>query len=344
MVSLAIVVLLLEATVRFTVGAPRAERIPLLRVKPDPQLGYRPLPGDAHYSYDQLTELNSLGFRGPDVTPKGPDEFRILALGETQAYGLGLTDDELFTHILEEELNGMAPDRRCRVINLGVRGFTLNQQLALLQTLGVSLKPDYVILFFYIYSFGQFNISKYYEQVKHRDWYMLDFGTKPTGTALWRWRLIQVGRRSALIAFLHYQYKRWVERDSLANKLLRGDTNIKVNQTFNYVDQQLGLFQNLAHRNGFLFSLAVIPLPQQLLREYPGNEYQAGLRRIATAHEISFLDLLPPLSDLYRQLQRVPVAPFDAHYDATAHRAMATRAADFLRRETGSSCYKVGGR
>jgi hypothetical protein len=91
---IAIVVLLRfpEAGVRWVIGVPRAERLPLLRVRPDPQLGYTPMPNNVHYSYDQRTRLSSLEMRGPEVSTKKRKEYGILALRETQLYGLGVAD------------------------------------------------------------------------------------------------------------------------------------------------------------------------------------------------------------------------------------------------------------
>jgi lysophospholipase L1-like esterase len=275
--------------------------------------------------------LNSLGLRGPNVTPKRAGEFRVLVLGETQVYGLGLADDELLTHVLEERLNEGTPGRYYRIINFGVRGFTLNQQLLLLQAQGVSLKPDHVIIFLYVYSLGQLDISKYYERVKHQDWYMLDLGDKPRGEILWKWRFIQLGRKSALIAYLHNLHKTWENRRAFVGKLLRGVRDAEIKQRLGYVKEQLARFQALAQSRGFGLSIAVIPLPEQLVRDYPKEQYQSALQEIATALDVTFLDLRPALRALYSRSGRLPVAPFDAHYDAAAHRAMAEELLDHFR-------------
>jgi hypothetical protein len=161
--------LLLELVVRFSIGAPRSERLPLLRVQPHPLLGYQPLPNDIHYGYDQLTALNRLGLRGPEVTAKQPGECRILLLGETQVYGLGIPDKQLLSHVLEVQLGQTTSGQRYRVINLGVRAYKLNQQLALLENLALALEPDLVVILIYYYGLGQADIRNYYNPARSKE-------------------------------------------------------------------------------------------------------------------------------------------------------------------------------
>jgi hypothetical protein len=286
------------------------------------------MPNDVHYGYDQRTRLNNLGMRGPAVDTKEKKEYRILALGETQLYGLGVADAELLTSVLQGKLRERKPPQRlCTVINLGVRAFTLNQQFALLKSKGLGLEPDHVIVFVYIFSFGNTDISQYYERVKHRDWYMLDLGGKPTGTLLLKWRMIQLARKSAFIAWLHSLYKGWQTRDALRAKLLRGLEDKEVANRLAYVKDQLNQFAELGRRHDFSLSLGAIPIPAQLVQEFPRELYLSELRKMATSLGIPFFDFLPPLRRFYEESGRSPVAPFDEHYDATAHKLMATHLA-----------------
>jgi hypothetical protein len=324
LIALTIFLVFLEVEVRWVVGAPRAERLPLLRVRPDPQLGYTPMPNDTHYGYDQRTRLNSLGMRGPDVGKKEGKEYRILVLGETQLYGLGLADGELLTSVLQGQLRKRKhPQRRCRVINLGVRPFTLDQQLALLKSKGLDLEPDHVIVFFYIFSFRKIDILRYYQRVRHRDWYMLDLGGKPRGALLLKWQLIQLARKSAFIAWLHSLYKDWQIHNTLRDKLLRGLEDEEVAERLAYVRDQLGQFKELGSRHDFSLSLGAIPMPAQLAHDFPRELYLSELQKMASSLKIPFFDFLPPLREFYEESGRLPVAPFDEHYDATAHNIMA---------------------
>jgi hypothetical protein len=250
-------------------------------------------------------------------------------MGETQVYGLGISDDELLTAVLEKELNNrIGRQQRCRVINLGVRGFTLNQQYALLESIGVGLQADHVIIMMYIYSLGRTNLSRYYERVKHRDWYMADIGDKPSGRALLKWHMVQLARKSAFVAWLHSVYKGWQTRSTLRGKLLRGVKDEKVTERFAYVRDQLRQFRELGHLHDFGLSLGAIPVPAQLTHDFPHELYLSELRKMASSLKIPFFDFLSPLRRLYKESGLLPVAPFDEHYDATAHRIMAVHLAD----------------
>jgi hypothetical protein len=53
--GLVVVALFFEAAIRILNGAPQgAEQLPLLRLQPDRRLGYKPIPGDRPYVYDEL--------------------------------------------------------------------------------------------------------------------------------------------------------------------------------------------------------------------------------------------------------------------------------------------------
>jgi hypothetical protein len=123
----------------------------------------------------------------------------------------------------------------------------------------------------------------------------------------------------------------WRSRNELRGKLLRGANDQEVATRLEYVENQLDRFTNLAHEHGFSLSLGVIPLPSQLARDYPAELYQSELQRMAASLKIQFVDLLPPLRLLYQEMGRLPVAPFDDHYDAKAHKAMAMHLVDLFR-------------
>ena len=316
---------LVEGTIRFNFGAPRAERLPLLRVMPDPQLGYRPVPGDTHYGYDLFTELNSLGMRGREVEAKKDNEYRIIALGETQLYGLGISDEDLVTQRLERELNLADPSKNYSAINFGVRAFALNQQANLLEEIYLTeLKPDHVIVFIYIYSFNKANITQYFQRHKHLDWYMLDFDDKLETISHLKWRLTQFGRKIATIAWLHELYKTWKGREDLASRLLSGKMDADTEQRISYIQDQLSRLKTLVRKGGSSLTIAIIPLPSQLVRDYPNEVYFPSLRQIANMLKIPAIDFLSQFRTLYEKNGQLPVAPFDAHYNSEAHIVMAT--------------------
>ena len=93
LLSTVFALLLLEFSVRIIIGVPQKEVLPVARVKPDPDTGWVMLPRDEHYTYEKFVKLNSLGFRGPEVSSKGKNEYRILAIGDSHVYGQGVADN-----------------------------------------------------------------------------------------------------------------------------------------------------------------------------------------------------------------------------------------------------------
>lgn len=96
---------------------------------------------------------NSLGFRDSEVLiPKPDDVFRILVLGDSITFGLGVKEEEVFPEALEEVLNGNAKagSAQFEVINAGVPGYGTTQELLQYQLYGRQLNPNLVILAFLV--------------------------------------------------------------------------------------------------------------------------------------------------------------------------------------------------
>lgn len=75
--------LVLKIGARIAVGSSWPDRLPLVRVMSDPDLGWAMVRGDEHYTYHHKVKLNQLGFRGPEVSKKRPNEYRVLVIGDS---------------------------------------------------------------------------------------------------------------------------------------------------------------------------------------------------------------------------------------------------------------------
>lgn len=94
---------------------------------------------------------SSLGLRSPEVAPQPPaGTFRILLLGDSVAYGWGVDDEVTFARRLETEWNATQPARRIEVINTGHPMYDSNQEEATLREVGLSLRPDLVLLVYVV--------------------------------------------------------------------------------------------------------------------------------------------------------------------------------------------------
>ena len=94
---------------------------------------------------------NSFGLRDVQYSEKKPNDYRILALGDSFTWGAYGTElNQTFAKILEKKLNERHGKLNYQVINAGVPGYGTDQELAYLENKGSELKPDLVLLNFFV--------------------------------------------------------------------------------------------------------------------------------------------------------------------------------------------------
>lgn len=92
-------------------------------------------------------KINSKGLRDREYNYNKPDGIkRIVVLGDSTTWGIGVEDEERFTEVLEDSLL-----KDVQVINMGVSGYGNDQELLTLKSEGVKYDPDLVIV---VFSFG----------------------------------------------------------------------------------------------------------------------------------------------------------------------------------------------
>ena len=146
--SLAISVLLIELALRLFMPQAFTEATPGL-FQPDPPRRYRLTPGHRGRvsnlaGFDTSVSINSAGLRGPEIGPKTPDTFRILVTGDSYTFGWGVEQDETFVARLADVLGSSYP--HLEVMNAGVPGFGVQDEVDWLQEHGSALAPDLMIL------------------------------------------------------------------------------------------------------------------------------------------------------------------------------------------------------
>ena len=72
-----------------------------------------------HGRYERSAGFNVWGYRGPSVGRKRANEYRVVVLGGSSAYGYGVTSDEAIPAQLEQMLRKRTPSPVFTVVNLG---------------------------------------------------------------------------------------------------------------------------------------------------------------------------------------------------------------------------------
>src|SRR5678815_922322 len=142
-VGVALALLICEGGVRILwSNAPAsvaADTLPLQQV-PDPEVLYRLIPGATGHFNGTEIQVNSMGLRDREYSmpaPKGTT--RVLMLGDSMVFGIGLRPEQTLPGQLARML---AP---AEVINGGIFGYNLTQEITLLRDIGLRYKPDIVI-------------------------------------------------------------------------------------------------------------------------------------------------------------------------------------------------------
>jgi hypothetical protein len=133
--------LLVELGLRIFVGT-------AIQYQYDEEVLYRPLPNQKGFPskyYLQHATVNSFGMRGSEVNPAA--NLRLLLVGDSHAFGVGLNDDETLSAQLERQFQ-QKYGPNVVVANGGIPGYGLHQITGLLKSQLNDFRPQGVILLY----------------------------------------------------------------------------------------------------------------------------------------------------------------------------------------------------
>jgi lysophospholipase L1-like esterase len=124
----------------------------------DSALGWRLKPSQTTRlrweSYDYVVTSNALGFPGGDLpASRPPGSLRVLVTGDAFSSAEGVDTEASWPALLEARLAERLPGRLIQVANAAVTGYGPNQYAAVVRTLGPVLRPDLIIVEFFINDF-----------------------------------------------------------------------------------------------------------------------------------------------------------------------------------------------
>lgn len=296
----------------------------------------------SEFSY--TISINDLGMRQKAVAKeKAAGMFRIVALGDSFLWGIGVPDEERVSEVLQRELKSV------EILNLGVSGYA-PIQYSLMTERVLGLRPDLVIILFCLSNdfadnvlFQRYGYYKPYAELDAGGGIVIRglpppnvkrFGFAPShGTTLWGSLLLGDARRILRIVALERKGLIGFDSEliytddqdlSVEERQLKHDA-ILINEAL------LGRFARDLAKHGS--SLIVIPAPTK--REYSrdwsyghdGYFFQAEvvLRETSERLGLPFVETVSSLTgyDFWKQ---------DGHWRPEGHEKMAATIAAFLRK------------
>jgi hypothetical protein len=148
-ISGALCLVLAEVVVRVARPQPRLVITPGGLYTPDPPGLYRLSPGYRGRIYNRVEysneiRINGEGLRGPELEPGSDGRIRILVLGDSFVFGVGVEDDETFTALLTEHLHDAVGPAES--LNAGIPAFGVPDAASWLRRHGLKLEPDVVVM------------------------------------------------------------------------------------------------------------------------------------------------------------------------------------------------------
>lgn len=263
---------------------------------------------------------------------KPPGTFRILGVGDSITFGVGVRFEKIYLQQLEQMLNQREGTTHFEVINMGVSGYNTSQELVALKEKGLQYAPDLVLVGFYW--------NDILGNEKPLSWEPDFVPSKPvvdeTGHVLWATKhTIPKWLRDALREWRLLYFS--VERVKVAKEMLSpSDHPYKVyyrsllsgkddgaRESWVRTEKRLKEMVEVGEQNGFKVVIVLFPDGAQMMDRYVRINYQPEARQIIRRLTTPSLDLLPYFKTSYDH----GVAPFlnydNAHPSEAGHEVAA---------------------
>ena len=251
--------------------------------------------------YNFRFTTNSLGLRGTQEYPFGDvPQDRILLLGDSFTFGVGVNDDETFADQLQKRLDQAAAGRY-QVVNAGQPGKGTDYALLFLEERGAELKPSTMVL--------GFNSTDYFDNEKGEYFVIEDDGSLTRRDVL-----ANVPDRSKKILKYRSWYSWFLDRFHLGGLLkasYRGQVVVAsspagfgahddLSRTIESTDVYLGYVQQMAGRMGADFFLLYVPWQEEVEAFKASGEVsekEESFVEMAEALQVPWVSTTPALAE-----------------------------------------------
>lgn len=309
-----------EGSLRLVYEQPRLWRDPQLKHLRSPLLGWVLPSGGEFFSIDAPVTINSRGLRDDEIPREKPlGEARILALGDSFTFALGVTFDDLWVQQLQRRLNERHAPRTFQVINAAVDGYNTRQELIYLLSDGFSWQPDLVIVGFYWNDLvGNGDALPDLTRTTRLEAGGGNVPREMSGHTLPPW--IRDRLRRLLVFYIPVTqgkalWQAWFEAPGtyavVQRALLEGDSET-LQPFWRETERRLLQISDACRERGIPVVLLVFPMENQFLKFYPQLDLVGRLREIWASTTMPFVDVEPDWR-VARDGGRNPFLLYDQH-------------------------------
>lgn len=286
-------------------------------------MGHALEPNQRAFTMAEPVEVNRFGIRETEVAPgRAQPSLRILAMGDSQTFGVGLPAEKTWPKQLQIALSRRAPGCRIEVVDAGLpASATWNQEVLGRRLLGV-YRPDLVVVGFYVNDVMKATGRPAFSTTRKsplvvRTVYLAK--RSALITALWRaWSSPQQVVRPSP----DFVQERFVIEDSHAGETAAG---------WDQVRASLEHMRDDARKAGAGLVVMAMPRVDEVDGRIAAGRWESRLREIVRRLSVPLVDVLPVLRAT--AAGRDLTIPWDGHYNAVAQAAMANALAKELLEE-----------
>jgi lysophospholipase L1-like esterase len=277
-------------------------------------------------------KTSSLGTRNSREVAweKIPGVFRIAALGDSFTYGAHVNNHETWPSQLERLLQGGA-ENKIEVVNLGVSGYTIEDEYTLLRDKAVRLHPDLILLAFYSNDIPDFAAPQR-EVFKRRL-----SGRSPAKLA---YAIREFSKHSAFLSTLIY-FKHRVRAIQVFKKIKDAEADYSPTERAAFRQQYLHYLRRIvafAREHHQPLAWVFFPACTELAKDDANNlQSKTMIKKELEKAGVKYLDLLPALRRA-GDAEALYLMPKEWHMGRYGYLVAARELAGFVQREFPEAC------
>lgn len=236
-----------------------------------PDVGHRHRAGAEAFLMGATIRTNALGMRSPEIAERAePGVARIAFVGDSITLGWGVAERDTFVHQVAAEL--ARTGRNVEAFNLGVGNYNTTQELALFRDVGARLKPDIIVLCYFI------NDAEPMPQYLDAGW----IDRHSAARTVVNYRIDALSRQFGDAPDWKHYYRMLYEPQAGG---------------WRQTQKALSEFATLSRDSGSRMVVFHIPELREL-KPYPFADITAKVRAVVERERVPFVDLLPAVEGL----------------------------------------------